>query len=907
MGILIIPFLFKNKLKMYAPPTFFTAGISYVRTVSFGKKTNFLRCFLILSLFSHILNSFAQTPTNGGGGGTFVVKNSGSVPMIIAGGGGGASGQCCTVTLQNGNPGVVSNAGTASTFGCASIAIAGTNGNGGSTYSSGAGSGSGGGFLTNGGSATGGAYVGSGGAAYLNGGLGGNGWISCGPVNIVSMSVVPGGFGGGGGAGHNGAASNFYPNGSGGGGGGYSGGGGGGASCNWSSGGGGGSYNSGTSQANYNGIDAGFGNTGDGSVIINWAGGNQVFGKVHNSIQSFTVPSGITSVTIIAKGAQGGSSLAGTYIGGNFYKNVGGKGAYMSGTFAVTPGDVLNILVGETPEPFNGVCGVNCITPATVNVSGGGTFCGSTVISASGGSGGTIYFQGTNSNGTSTANPSVSQTITNSGTYYFRSQAAAGCWGIENSVTVTIIPLPIVAAITGTTNVCSGSTTQLDNSTGGGIWSSSNNAVAMVNSSGLVTGIAIGTATISYALTANGCTNTATVLVTIHPLPASTITASGTISFCPGGSVTLTAGAGSVYLWNNGAVTQSILVNTSGSYSVKTTNVNGCAATSPAIVITVQDLVAPVISAPANVTVSADAGACAATNVSLGSPSVNDNCGIASITNNAPLSFSVGNSYVTWTVKDNSGNTTIAVQTVTVNDNEKPTIIAPGSVSVVNDPGKCGASIFNLGIPQTADNCGVAIVTNNAPASSFFPVGTTIVTWTVRDIHANVTDTAKQLVTVIDNELPTITIPNVSIGNDSGICGATINLGIPQTGDNCGIAVVINNHPSSFFPVGTTYVTWTVTDNNAWTKTFIQTVTVIDNEKPVVKTKDITIQLNLSGNAGIVSSQINNGSFDNCGIAGYSINKTDFTCANIGENIVTLTVTDVNGNFILYRYCCCTC
>lgn len=75
--------------------------------------------------------------------------------------------------------------------------------------------------------------------------------------------------------------------------------------------------------------------------------------------------------------------------------------------------------------------------PTATTVSGGGTFCGSTLITASGGTGGAIYFQGKTTNGTSTTTLSSSQTVTASGTYYFRSQSSAGCWGPEGSVTVT--------------------------------------------------------------------------------------------------------------------------------------------------------------------------------------------------------------------------------------------------------------------------------------------------------------------------------------------------------------------------------------------------------------------------------------------------------------------------------------
>ena len=60
--------------------------------------------------------------------------------------------------------------------------------------------------------------------------------------------------------------------------------------------------------------------------------------------------------------------------------------------------------------------------PGAVAVSGDGTFCAtSATISATGGTGGTIYYQGTTSNGTSTANASSSESVTASGTYFFLS------------------------------------------------------------------------------------------------------------------------------------------------------------------------------------------------------------------------------------------------------------------------------------------------------------------------------------------------------------------------------------------------------------------------------------------------------------------------------------------------------
>lgn len=65
------------------------------------------------------------------------------------------------------------------------------------------------------------------------------------------------------------------------------------------------------------------------------------------------------------------------------------------------------------------------------------------------------------------------------------------------------------------------------------------------------------------------------------------VTTSGSTNFCQGGSVTLTAAAGTSYSWSNGQTTQAITVSQSGSYSVNVNNGTGCAAVSTPIQVTV--------------------------------------------------------------------------------------------------------------------------------------------------------------------------------------------------------------------------------------------------------------------------------------------------------------------------------
>lgn len=93
------------------------------------------------------------------------------------------------------------------------------------------------------------------------------------------------------------------------------------------------------------------------------------------AVQSYTVPVGVTSVTIDASGAQGGGSFGGA----------GGLGARMQGTFAVTPGEVLSVVVGQQ--------GLLQVGGNAQNSSGGGggTFVfrtGPSLLVAAGGGGG---------------------------------------------------------------------------------------------------------------------------------------------------------------------------------------------------------------------------------------------------------------------------------------------------------------------------------------------------------------------------------------------------------------------------------------------------------------------------------------------------------------------------------------
>lgn len=116
------------------------------------------------------------------------------------------------------------------------------------------------------------------------------------------------------------------------------------------------------------------------------------------------------------------------------------------------------------------------------------------------------------------------------------------------------------------------------NSSGTNLSSNNDNGPACTGSAGSLR-FSVSPNTTYYAVFEGFGAATGTISVNISQINSTgsaSISASGPVTFCEGGSVTLTASSGSSYLWSTGASTQSITVNTAGNYSVIVTDANGC-------------------------------------------------------------------------------------------------------------------------------------------------------------------------------------------------------------------------------------------------------------------------------------------------------------------------------------------
>ncbi|SDI49507.1 LamG-like jellyroll fold domain-containing protein, partial [Winogradskyella thalassocola] len=171
-------------------------------------------------------------------------------------------------------------------------------------------------------------------------------------------------------------------------------------------------------------------------------------------------------------------------------------------------------------------------------------------------------------------------------------------------------------------------------------------------------------------------------------------------------------------------------------------------------------------------------------------------------------------------------------------------------------------------------------------------------TYSVTDASGNSINVTQDI-NILDNTDPTASnLAPVSVQCASDVPAANIAL-VNDEADNCaGTITVIHTGDVSngnFNPEIITR-TYSVTDASGNSINVTQLITVEDNINPNATCKNYTITLDASGNASILTSDIDNGSNDNCAISSMSLNKYDFTCDDLGTNTVTLTVYDTSGN-----------
>jgi len=410
-------------------------------------------------------------------------------------------------------------------------------------------------------------------------------------------------------------------------------------------------------------------------------------------------------------------------------------------------------------------------------------------------------------------NPVATPTATT--TYVASATAPNGCIGTDQ-VIVTVNPLPSNGPVIAPAALCVGASATVSNSVPNGVWTTSTPTVLSLNAAtGEVTGIAAGTATLSYTTTAaNGCTKTNSANITINPLPVAVISSSNGATICQGTSTVLSAPTAAAYSWNNGSAASSLTISNGGTYSVVLTSAAGCiSAPSAPYTVTVNQL--PV----ANVSVSGPTVFCAGGSVTL-TASGGATYSWSNSATTAALNATQSGSYIATVTSAQGCSVTTPSVNVTVNPLPVANIVANGPLTY------CQGGSLNL----TATGIG-SYQWNNGSTAAILPI-TTSGSYSYTITNAAGCSATSTAAVVQINPVPTVTSV---LGNNAVCMGSNTTYTNATTGGvwsstNPNIASVSAAGQINGLQAGSSTINYTVT--NSFGCSTIASKTIVVNPVP---------------------------------------------------------------------------
>ncbi|MFC0604194.1 HYR domain-containing protein [Winogradskyella pulchriflava] len=306
--------------------------------------------------------------------------------------------------------------------------------------------------------------------------------------------------------------------------------------------------------------------------------------------------------------------------------------------------------------------------------------------------------------------------------------------------------------------------------------------------------------------------------------------------------------------------------------------------------VNVEDVENPLIeNMPSETILDTEIGTCSAS-FSWVEPTADDNCSVVSFNQIAGpsngSSFSLGETTVTYEAIDSSGNVKIESFIVIVNDNELPTISEVGDFEETLISG-CDFSIPDYtGLTTVADNCGVASLVQTPSAGTIISGhnASQTITLLVTDNSGN-TNSTSFVITLKGTSVYYADTDGDGFGDENNtIEDCELPVGYVENALDC------DDTNENINPDATEIACNGIDEN-------CNGMEDDDNIIPVCLTTDITVELDENtGQATIVANDVDNGSYDNCGIDSMTVSPSTFDNSNIGENEVILTIIDVNGN-----------
>ena len=329
-----------------------------------------------------------------------------------------------------------------------------------------------------------------------------------------------------------------------------------------------------------------------------------------------------------------------------------------------------------------------------------------------------------------------------------------------------------------------------------------------------------------------------------------------------------------------------------------------------AFTVTINDMQPPTVTCPANTTViNTNANASCQITIPnyIASLTASDNCSAVTEAQSIPAGpYSSGVSEgatitVSYTATDGAtpANTTTCTVNITVHDDDAPAVVCQNASVNLNAAGT--GSIATSAVFQSGtDNCGTINQMSVVPnAFTCANLGANTVVLTVNDGHGN-NATCNATVTVVDQLPPSVVCKAFTAALNAAGQASVVPANVFQSGtDNCGTINQVSVVPNAFTcaNLGANTVTLTVNDGHGNNATCNATVTVVDQLPPSVVCKPFTAALNAAGQASVVPANVFQSGTDNCGSVNLvSVAPSTFNCSNLGNNTVTLTANDGNGN-----------
>jgi len=416
----------------------------------------------------------------------------------------------------------------------------------------------------------------------------------------------------------------------------------------------------------------------------------------------------------------------------------------------------------------------------------------------------------------------------------------------------------------------------------------------------------VGTTPVTYTATdASGNKATCTFNVTVNDVTPPVITS------CPANiTANTTTSCGAVVTWtappfsDNCTGATLVAVPASGStFPVGTTPVTYTATDASGnkatctFNVTVNDVTPPVITAcPANITANTTTSCGAVVNWTA--PTFSDNCTGATLVA-VPASgstFPVGTTPVTYTATDASGNKSTCTFNVTVKDVTPPVITSCPANITVNTTGSCGA-VVNWTAPTFTDNCTGATLVAVPASGSTFSVGTTTVTYTLTDASGN-KSTCSFTVTVVDNTPPVFSScpTEIRIPARSQSCDAVVTWVVPVATDNCSTVTLTSTHnPGSTFPIATTVVKYTATDQAGNSASCEFRVVVTNETVPVISGCPGNLSARADESGEVAVTWVEPTAMVACGDVTLEATHRPGDFFPVGETEVTYTATTPHG------------